>query len=166
LSQANLFIDDSPGQNILRIAANARRLKMRNGIRMVVIDYLQLIDPDNRKDSRQEQVATISRRLKVLARELQIPVIACSQLSREPEKRPDHRPQLSDLRESGTLEQDSDLVLFIYRERFYNDNVAEDRRNVAEIIIAKHRNGPTGKLELAFIDEQTKFANLDRRRGN
>jgi replicative DNA helicase len=86
-------------------------------------------------------------------------------LSREPEKRPDHRPQLSDLRESGTLEQDSDLVLFIFRERFYNDNIAEDRRNVAEIIIAKHRNGPTGKLELLFIDEQTKFANLDRARG-
>jgi replicative DNA helicase len=87
-------------------------------------------------------------------------------LSREPEKRPDHRPLLSDLRESGTLEQDADLVLFIFRERFYNDNIAEDRRNVAEIILAKHRNGPTGKIELMFIDEQTKFANLDRRRGN
>ena len=109
-------------------------------------------------------VFDISRSLKGFARELQIPIIACSQLSREPEKRLDHRPQLADLRESGTLEQDSDLVLFIYRERFYNDNLADDKRNIAEIIIAKHRNGPTGKLDLLFVDEQTKFVNLERRR--
>ncbi len=165
LSEAQIFIDDSPNVSVMEMRTKARRLKSANNLGLIIVDYLQLMQGRN-QENRVQEVSDISRGLKSLARELQIPVIACSQLSREPEKRPDHRPQLSDLRESGTLEQDSDLVLFIYRERFYNDNVAEDRRNVAEIIIAKHRNGPTGKLELAFIDEQTKFANLDRRRGN
>jgi replicative DNA helicase len=165
LSEAQIYIDDSPNVSVMEMRTKARRLKSANNLGLIIVDYLQLMQGRN-QENRVQEVSDISRGLKSLARELQIPVIACSQLSREPEKRPDHRPQLSDLRESGTLEQDSDLVLFIYRERFYNDNVAEDRRNIAEIIIAKHRNGPTGKLELLFIDEQTKFANLDRRRGS
>jgi replicative DNA helicase len=164
LSEAPIYIDDSPNVSVMEMRTKARRLKSANNLGLIIVDYLQLMQGRN-QENRVQEVSDISRGLKSLARELQIPVIACSQLSREPEKRTDHRPQLSDLRESGGLEQDSDLVLFIYRERFYNDNVAEDRRNIAEIIIAKHRNGPTGKLELLFIDEQTKFANLDRRRG-
>ena len=165
LSEAQIYIDDSPNVSVMEMRTKARRLKSANNLGLIIVDYLQLMQGRN-QENRVQEVSDISRSLKGLARELQIPVIACSQLSREPEKRTDHRPQLSDLRESGTLEQDSDLVLFIYRERFYNDNVAEDKRNIAEIIIAKHRNGPTGKLELLFIDEQTKFANLDRRRGS
>jgi len=165
LSEAQIYIDDSPNVSVMEMRTKARRLKSANNLGLIIVDYLQLMQGRN-QENRVQEVSDISRGLKSLARELQIPVIACSQLSREPEKRLDHRPQLSDLRESGTLEQDSDLVLFIYRERFYNDNVAEDKRNIAEIIIAKHRNGPTGKLELLFIDEQTKFANVDRRRGS
>jgi replicative DNA helicase len=165
LSEAQIYIDDSPNVSVMEMRTKARRLKSANNLGLIIVDYLQLMQGRN-QENRVQEVSDISRGLKSLARELQIPVIACSQLSREPEKRPDHRPQLSDLRESGTLEQDSDLVLFIYRDRFYNDNVAEDRRNIAEIILAKHRNGPTGKIELMFIDEQTKFANLDRRRGS
>lgn len=164
LSEAQIYIDDSPNVSVMEMRTKARRLKSANNLGLIIVDYLQLMQGRS-QDNRVQEVSEISRGLKSLARELQIPVIACSQLSREPEKRTDHRPQLSDLRESGTLEQDSDLVLFIYRERFYNDNVAEDKRNLAEIIIAKHRNGPTGKVDLMFIDEQTKFANLDRRRG-
>jgi replicative DNA helicase len=164
LSEAQIYIDDSPSISVMEMRTKARRLKSANNLGLVIVDYLQLMQGRN-QENRVQEISDISRALKSLARELQIPVIACSQLSREPEKRPDHRPQLADLRESGSIEQDADLVLFIYRERFYNDNVAEDRRNIAEIIIAKHRNGPTGKLELLFIDEQTKFANLDRRRG-
>ena len=165
LSEAQIYIDDSPNVSVMEMRTKARRLKSANNLGLIIVDYLQLMQGRN-QENRVQEVSDISRGLKSLARELQIPVIACSQLSREPEKRTDHRPQLSDLRESGTLEQDSDLVLFIYRERFYNDNLAEDKRNIAEIIIAKHRNGPTGKLELLFIDEQTKFANVDRRRGS
>jgi replicative DNA helicase len=165
LSEAQIYIDDSPSLSVMEMRTKARRLKSANNLGLIIVDYLQLVQGHN-QENRVQEVSEISRSLKSLARELQIPVIACSQLSREPEKRLDHRPQLADLRESGGLEQDSDVVLFIYRERFYNDNIAEDRRNVAEIIIAKHRNGPTGKIELLFIDEQTKFANLDRRRGS
>jgi replicative DNA helicase len=164
LSEAPIYIDDSPSISVMEMRTKARRLKSANNLGLIIVDYLQLMQGRN-QENRVQEVSEISRSLKGLARELQVPVIACSQLSREPEKRIDHRPQLADLRESGGIEQDSDLVLFIYRERFYNDNVAEDRRNIAEIIIAKHRNGPTGKLELLFIDEQTKFANLDRARG-
>jgi replicative DNA helicase len=165
LSEAQIYIDDSPNVSVMEMRTKARRLKSANNLGLIIVDYLQLMQGRN-QENRVQEVSDISRGLKSLARELQIPVIACSQLSREPEKRPDHRPQLSDLRESGTLEQDSDLVLFIYRDRFYNDNLADERRNIAEIIIAKHRNGPTGKLELLFVDEQTKFVNLDRRRGS
>ena len=165
LSEAQIYIDDSPSVSVMEMRTKARRLKSANNLGLIIVDYLQLMQGRN-QENRVQEVSDISRSLKGLARELQIPVIACSQLSREPEKRLDHRPQLADLRESGGLEQDADVVLFIYRERFYNDNIAEDRRNIAEIIIAKHRNGPTGKLELLFIDEQTKFANVDRRRGS
>ena len=165
LSEAQIYIDDSPSVSVMEMRTKARRLKSANNLGLIIVDYLQLMQGRN-QENRVQEISDISRSLKSLARELQIPVIACSQLSREPEKRPDHRPVLADLRESGSIEQDSDLVLFIYRERFYNDNVAEDRRNIAEVIIAKHRNGPTGKIELLFIDEQTKFANLDRRRGS
>ena len=162
LSEAQIYIDDSPNISVMEMRTKARRLKSANNLGLIIVDYLQLMQGRN-QENRVQEISDISRSLKGLARELQIPVIACSQLSREPEKRNDHRPQLADLRESGSIEQDSDVVLFIYRERFYNDNVAEDKRNIAEIIIAKHRNGPTGKLELMFIDEQTKFVNLDRR---
>ena len=163
LSEAPIFIDDSPNLSVMEMRTKARRLKLASNLGLIIVDYLQLMQGRN-QENRVQEVSDISRSLKGLARELQIPIIACSQLSREPEKRIDHRPQLADLRESGTLEQDSDLVLFIYRERFYNDNLADDKRNIAEIIIAKHRNGPTGKLDLLFVDEQTKFVNLDRRR--
>ena len=165
LSEAQIYIDDSPNVSVMEMRTKARRLKSANNLGLIIVDYLQLMSGRN-AENRVQEVSDISRSLKSLARELQIPVIACSQLSREPEKRIDHRPQLADLRESGSLEQDSDLVLFIYRERFYNDNLPEDKRNLAEIIIAKHRNGPTGKIELLFVDEQTKFVNLERRRGN
>ncbi len=163
LSEAQIYIDDSPNISVMEMRTKARRLKSANNLGLIIVDYLQLMQGRN-QENRVQEISDISRSLKGLARELQIPVIACSQLSREPEKRTDHRPQLADLRESGSIEQDSDLVLFIYRERFYNDNVAEDKRNIAEIIVAKHRNGPTGKLELMFIDEQTKFVNIERRR--
>ena len=163
LSEAPIFIDDSPNLSVMEMRTKARRLKLSSNLGLIIVDYLQLMQGRN-QENRVQEVSDISRSLKGLARELQIPIIACSQLSREPEKRLDHRPQLADLRESGTLEQDSDLVLFIYRERFYNDNLADDKRNIAEIIIAKHRNGPTGKLDLLFVDEQTKFVNLERRR--
>ncbi|MDQ6713014.1 MAG: replicative DNA helicase, partial [Candidatus Dormibacteraeota bacterium] len=153
LSEAQIYIDDSPSVSVMEMRTKARRLKSANNLGLIIVDYLQLMQGRN-QENRVQEISDISRSLKTLARELQIPVIACSQLSREPEKRPDHRPVLADLRESGSIEQDADVVLFIYRERFYNDNVAEDRRNIAEIIIAKHRNGPTGKIELLFIDEQ------------
>ena len=163
LGEAPIFIEESPQLSVLEMRTRARRLMARENIGLMVVDYLQLMEGRN-QENRVQEISDISRSLKGLARELNVPVIACSQLSREPEKRPDHRPQLADLRESGSIEQDSDVVLFIYRDRFYNDNLPEDRRNVAELIIAKHRNGPVGKVELLFVDEQTRFVNLDRRR--
>ncbi len=165
LSEAQIYIDDSPNISVMEMRTKARRLKAANNLGLIIVDYLQLMQGRN-QENRVQEISDISRSLKGLARELSIPVVACSQLSREPEKRTDHRPQLADLRESGSIEQDSDLVLFIYRERFYNDNLPEDKRNLAEIIIAKHRNGPVGKINLLFVDEQTKFVNLDRRRGS
>src|SRR6202035_1440550 len=143
LSEAPIYIEESAVLTIWEMRTRARRLKAKHpDVGMLVVDYLQLMQ-GRQTENRVQEISEISRSLKGLARELDVPIIACSQLSREPEKRTDHRPQLSDLRESGSIEQDSDLVLFIYRERFYNDNVAEDKRNIAEIIIAKHRNGPT-----------------------
>ena len=151
-----LFIDDTPSQTMLRIAANARRLKLRHNVRMVVIDYLQLIEPENRRDPRQEQVAQISRRLKFLARELQIPVVALAQVNRTSEDRQDHTPRLADLRESGSIEQDADTVLILHRPGRF-DKAEED--NVLEVHIAKQRNGPTGQVTLTYLKPFMRFEN-------
>jgi replicative DNA helicase len=157
LRQARLYIDDSPGQGMLRIAANARRLKLRHQIRCVMIDYLQLIEPDNRRDPRQEQVAQISRRLKFLARELQIPVIALAQLNRGVEDRQSHEPRLADLRESGSIEQDADTVMLLHRPEMYEPGQHE---GTVEIIVAKQRNGPTGKITLTYVKQFMRFENF------
>jgi replicative DNA helicase len=154
LRNTKLFIDDSPGQGMLRIAANARRLKLRHDIRLVCIDYLQLIEPDNRRDPRQEQVAQISRRLKFLARELKIPVIALAQVNRSSEDRQDHRPRLADLRESGSIEQDADTVLLLHRPDRYEPGQHE---GIVEIIIGKQRNGPTGEITLTYLKEFMRY---------
>jgi replicative DNA helicase len=156
LSQAKLFIDDSPAQGMLRIAANARRLKMRHGLDIVFIDYLQLIEPDNKRDSRQEQVGAISRRLKFLAKELEIPVVALAQVNRSSEDRQDHRPRLSDLRESGSLEQDSDTVMLLHRP----EGEPGQRGETIDVIIAKQRNGPTDTVTLTFIKPFMRFENF------
>jgi replicative DNA helicase len=157
LRNAPLFIDDTPGQGMLRVAANARRLKLREKIKLVVIDYLQLIEPDNRRDSRQEQVAHISRRLKFLARELQIPVMALAQVNRSSEDRTDHKPRLADLRESGSIEQDADTVMLLHRPEMYE---AGQHEGVLEIHIAKQRNGPTGEISLTFLKQFMRFENF------
>jgi replicative DNA helicase len=157
LRNARLFIDDTPGQGMLRIAANARRLKLRHHIKLVVIDYLQLIEPENRKDPRQEQVAQISRRLKFLARELNIPVVALAQVNRSSEDRQDHRPRLADLRESGAIEQDADTVMLLHRPDRYEPGQNE---GVTEVIIAKQRNGPTGEITLAYVKQFMRFENF------
>src|SRR5207237_7856504 len=150
------FIDDSPSQGMLRVMANARRLKIRSGIRLVVIDYLQLIEPENRRDPRQEQVAQISRRLKHLARELEIPVMALAQVNRSSEDRQDHRPRLSDLRESGSIEQDADTVLMLHRPGRF-DKASED--NILEVHVAKQRNGPTGGITLSYLKQYMRYEN-------
>lgn len=157
-----LFIDDSPSQTMLRIAANARRLKLRHGIRLVVIDYLQLIEPENRKDPRQEQVAQISRRLKFLARELQIPVIALAQVNRASEDRQDHKPRLADLRESGSIEQDADTVMILHRQGRVDKSVED---NTLEVLVEKQRNGPTGQIMLTYIKEYMRYENYAADRG-
>lgn len=157
LAEAKIYLDDAPGQNMIRIAANARRLKLKHDIRMVVVDYLQLVEPDNRKDSRQEQVATISRKMKFLAKELRIPVIACAQLNRGVENRLEAEPRLADLRESGSIEQDADTVMLLHRPK--DPTTGLDADGVLEIIIAKQRNGPTGKITLAHIKHHMRFAN-------
>lgn len=157
LSKAPLFIDHTPFQSMLRIAANARRLKLRHGLKMVVIDYLQLIEPDNRRDPRQEQVAQISRRCKALAKELNIPVVALAQVNRASEDRQDHRPRLADLRESGSLEQDADTVLLLHRPERFEPGQNE---GVVEVIIGKQRNGPVGEITLAYIKQFMRFENF------
>lgn len=154
LSGAPLYIDDTPGQTMLRISATARRLKMRVGLDLIVIDYLQLIEADDKSVSRQEQISTISRRLKNLARELEVPVIALSQLNRAAENREGHRPRTSDLRESGSIEQDADVVALLHRPDFYDP---QDSPGEAELIIAKQRNGPVGDVKLVFQKETTRF---------
>lgn len=161
LSTAKLYIDDTPAISILELRAKARRLKAEKGLGLIVIDYLQLIQVNKRIENRQQEISEISRSLKALARELNVPVLALSQLSRAVEHTQDKRPSLSHLRESGALEQDADLVMFIYREDYYKPDT--DKPGVAEIIIAKHRNGPTGIVELGFIKEYTKFVNLEKR---
>jgi replicative DNA helicase len=157
LSESPLFIDDTPAQNLLRIAANARRLKRRHDLKLIVIDYLQLIDPDNKKDSRQEQVATISRRLKGLARELELPVVALAQVNRGSEDRQDHRPRLSDLRESGAIEQDADTVMLLHRPDYHEPGQQE---GLIEVIIGKQRNGPTGEVNLMYVKQFMRFENF------
>lgn len=164
LSEAPIFIDDTPALGILGLRAKARRMKAQYDIRLLILDYLQLMQGPSGADNRQQEISEISRALKALGRELRVPVIAVSQLSRAVEQRADHRPQLSDLRESGAIEQDADLVMLLLREEYYNPN-AEDKKGQAELIIAKQRNGPTGSVNLAFISEYTRFENLSRREG-
>ena len=162
LSEAEIFIDDTPGINITEIRAKCRKLKLEKNIGMVVIDYLQLIQGSNKRGgSREQEISEISRSLKILAKELDVPVIALSQLSRAAEQRPDHRPMLSDLRESGAIEQDADIVMFLYRDDYYNQD--SDKKDIAEIIIAKHRGGSTGTVELLWLGSYTKFVILERR---
>ena len=161
LTQAKIFIDDSAMITPLEIRAKCRRLKAEHGLGLIIIDYLQLVTGSGRIENRQQEISSISRSFKGLAKELDVPVIALSQLSRAPEARTDRRPQLSDLRESGAIEQDADIVMFIFREEEYK--ATDENRGVAEIIISKQRNGPTGSLKLAFIKEFTRFENLEWR---
>ncbi len=162
LSEAPIYIDDTPGISILELKAKARRLKAQFDIKVLMLDYLQLMQGSGNVESRQQEISEISRSLKELARELNLPVIALSQLSRAVESRSDHRPQLSDLRESGAIEQDADVVVLMLREEYYNPT--EENRGKAEIIIAKQRNGPVGSLKLAFIHEFTRFENAELQR--
>lgn len=160
LSEAPIFIDDTPAISVMELRAKARRLKMHYDIQMIILDYLQLMRGSTRSESRQQEISEISRSLKALARELNVPLVAISQLSRAVESRNDHRPQLSDLRESGAIEQDADVVVLILREEYYSPT--PDNQGIAEIIIAKQRNGPVGSVKLAFIKEYTTFQNLAR----
>ncbi len=161
MSEAPIFIDDNPNLTVMDIRARPRRLKSREGLSLVVVDYLQLMTGRHGAENRQVEVSEISRGLKILARELEIPVVALSQLSRGLEMRQDKRPMLADLRESGSIEQDSDVVLFIYRDEIYNPDSSESQ-GTAEIIVAKHRNGPTGHTNLAFIGHHARFDNMAR----
>ncbi|HZG73076.1 MAG TPA: replicative DNA helicase [Chondromyces sp.] len=162
LSNSGIFIDDTPGVRISEIRAKCRRLKQEHGLGMILIDYLQLIQGSGRSgENRQQEVSEISRSLKALARELEVPVIALSQLSRGVEQRQDKRPMMSDIRESGSIEQDADIVAFLYRDDYYDKE--SENKNIIEIIIAKQRNGPVGTVELAFVKEYNKFVNLERR---
>ena len=160
IGRSNLIIDDTPGISISELRSKCRKFKLEHNLSMIIIDYLQLMTGSGRSDSRQQEISDISRSLKAVARELSVPVLALSQLSRAVEQRPDHRPMLSDLRESGAIEQDADVVMFIYRDDYYNHDT--DKKDVAEIIIAKQRNGPIGTIELAWLPMYTKFANLQK----
>ena len=165
LSKAPLFIDDSPSRTMTEIGANARRLKRRENLGLVVIDYLQLIEPDNSRDPRQEQVAKVARRLKGLARELDVPVLCLAQLNRQVEATRDNKPQLSHLRESGAIEQDADVVMFVHREEYYQTN-EEDRERVrgeADLLVRKQRNGPTGDVKLTWMHDFTRFRNFSHK---
>lgn len=157
LSKANIFIDDTPGISIMEMKNKCRRLKAEKGLDMIIIDYLQLMNYEGRNESRQQEISALSRMLKLLAREMDCPVILLSQLSRAPEQRMDHRPILSDLRESGSIEQDADIVLFLYRDDYYNPET--EKPGVCEVIIAKQRSGPTGTVELTWLGKYTRFVN-------
>jgi replicative DNA helicase len=161
LAEAKVYIDDSAAVGVLEMRAKARRLMAEHGLQLLIVDYIQLMQGRGRFENRQQELASISRSLKGLAKELNVPIVALSQLSRAPEARSDHRPQLSDLRESGALEQDADVVLFIYREDVYE--ATNENAGVAELIVGKQRNGPTGTIKLAFIREHTRFENLANR---
>ncbi|MEA4987399.1 MAG: replicative DNA helicase [Anaerovorax sp.] len=156
LSQTEVFIDDTPGITVMEMKNKCRRLKAEKGLDLVVIDYLQLMSYEGRSESRQQEVSVISRFLKLLAREMDCPVIVLSQLSRAPEQRTDHRPILSDLRESGSIEQDADIVMFLYRDEYYNPDTTE-KPNICEVNIAKQRSGPTGSVELTWLGKYTRF---------
>ena len=164
LSEAPIYIDDTPGISINEIRAKCRKLKLEKNIGLVVIDYLQLVQGSSKRaqGSREQEISEISKSLKILAKEINVPVIALSQLSRAPEQRPDHRPMLSDLRESGAIEQDADIVMFLYRDDYYNED-SEDK-GLAEVIVAKHRAGSTGTVKLVWLGNYTKFANMERYR--
>lgn len=167
LAEAKLFIDDTPGITVAEIRSKCRRLKMNHGLDMIMIDYLQLMSGGGKVESRQQEISMISRSLKEIAREMNCPVVALSQLSRASELRADHRPILSDLRESGAIEQDADLVMFLYRDEYYNpETVDESLKGIGEVIIAKQRNGETGKVYLAWLGQYTKFANTTQMRGS
>ena len=162
LSDADIYIDDTPGISVMEIRAKCRKLKLEKNIGMVVIDYLQLVQGSNKRNgSREQEISEISRSLKILAKELNVPVIALSQLSRAVEQRPDHRPMLSDLRESGAIEQDADIVMFLYRDDYYNKD--SEKKDIAEVIIAKHRGGSLGTVDLLWLGSYTKFVNLEKR---
>lgn len=158
LSKAKIYIDDTAGVSVMEMRSKCRRLKMEHGIDMILIDYLQLMSGSN-SENRQQEVSEISRSIKALAKEMECPVIALSQLSRAPEQRADHRPMLSDLRESGSIEQDADVVMFLYRDEYYNKETED--KNVAECIIAKQRNGPVGTVKMTFLGALSKFADID-----
>lgn len=160
LSEANIFIDDTPGIKISEIRSKCRRLKIEKGLDLILIDYLQLMEGEGKNENRQQEIAKISRSLKILAKELDCPVIALSQLSRSPELRKDHRPILSDLRESGSIEQDADIVMFLYRDEYYHDD--SEKKNIGEVIIAKNRHGETGNVELVWFGQVQKFADKVR----
>ena len=160
LSAMRLFIDDTANVGVLEMRAKARRLQSEHGLNLLVVDYIQLMSCRGRFENRTLELAAISRSLKGLAKELNVPIVVLSQLSRAPEARSDHRPQLSDLRESGALEQDADVVILIYRDDVYNKDPNNENAGIAELILAKQRNGPTGTVRLAFLREQTRFANL------
>ncbi len=160
IGRSNLFIDDTPGITVAELRTKCRKLSLENNLSMIIIDYLQLMSGSGRSESRQQEISEISRSLKGLARELNVPVLALSQLSRAVEQRPDKRPMMSDLRESGAIEQDADIIMFIYRDDYYNHD--SEKKDTAEIIIAKQRSGPIGTVELAWLPHYTKFANLDK----
>lgn len=160
LSESKIILDDSAGYSPIELRARCRKLKMEYDIGMIVIDYLQLMDANKVSASRQQDISEISRSLKVLAREIGVPIIALSQLSRAPEQRPDHRPMLSDLRESGSIEQDADMVMFLYRDDYYNPDT--EKKNIAEVILAKNRAGSTGTVELIWLANYMKFGNIDK----
>ncbi len=160
IGRSKLIIDDTPGISISELRSKCRKYKLEHDLKLVIIDYLQLMSGSGHSDSRQQEISEISRSLKGLARELHVPVIALSQLSRAVEQRPDHRPMLSDLRESGAIEQDADVVMFIYRDDYYNKDTPD--KNIAEIIIAKQRNGPIGTVNLVWLPQYTKFANMEK----
>ncbi len=157
LAKSPIYIDDNASTNTMEMMSKLRKLKLEKGLGLVVIDYLQLMEGRKKSDNRQQEISEISRSLKIMAKELNVPIIALSQLSRAPEQRTDHRPILSDMRESGAIEQDADMVMFLYRDDYYNDET--EKRNIVEVIIAKHRNGSTGTVELAWMPEFTKFGN-------
>jgi replicative DNA helicase len=162
LSEAPLFIDDTPAITVLEMKAKSRRLKAESGLGLIILDYLQLMRSGSFKDSREQEISEISRSLKALAKELNVPIVALSQLNRKVEDRTNRRPQMADLRESGAIEQDADVIAFIYRDEVYNKSDDNPEKGLAEVIIGKQRNGPTGMAKLAFLEKYTCFENLAR----